>query len=559
MEAVFNILVLAFIGLIGYWWANQGVLSALLHLICVIAAGALAFAGWEPISHMFLKVGGMTPYAWGIGLLLPFGVYLFVLRLIADKLAPDNLNFPHLASLGIGGVLGVAAGFLTVGVTIIGAGHTHSANQILNVVGASRTATNKGQPDVAVTPLWVPAHSVTASFFSFLSTTSMRPTLSTPTLASEFPTLDTQALGLFRDTFSKDGRLARTAVKPGTISIQNALLLPDFAAPGVAPMAAYVVRLHFEVGAATDGTNFALSAAQFRLIGKVRQGTGPASGISYPTAWGQANQNGGSSLYVFDDKSHYITGVAGTQTLDATLIFPAAAFAQGEPPRFLQAMGLRLPFPVIANQSTLSDAMSLAMGDQAAAAPEIPLDIPLINSSDLTMTDSLQPANADLNSLPPGVKTKDGNWLFSGNGDFEQGGYRGNKSVVVKGIWSSPDTRVVRLNLSRGGTSSVDIWNDTNKIRERVGESSRIALVDDYGRSYYPIGYIHVTKTGDRRVTIWLDRSAAFEIQSLPNLSSAGTDELFALYAPAVGRKIMGVKFGSEWLARADLSVVGKN
>ncbi len=558
MESIFNILVIAFIALIAYWWANQGILSALLHLICVIAAGALAFAGWEPISHIFLNAGAMTPYAWGIGLLLPFAVYLFVLRLIADKLAPDNLNFPHLAGLGIGGVLGICAGVLTVGISIIGAGHTHSGNQILNVQGAVRTATNRGQPDFSVAALWIPAHTITANFFSFLSTTSLRPTLTNPTLASEFPTLDTQALGLFRDTYVKDGRIARTAVKPGTITIQNAILVPDFVSPGVPPMAAYVVRLHFEVTAATDGTNFALSASQFRLVGKVRAGSGPGSGIAYPTAWGQLNQNGGSSMYVFDDKSHYITGVAGTQTLDAALVFPASAFAQGDAPRFLQAMGLRLPFPTIATASTLVDAMMLVMGDQAAAAPVIPNDVPLINPSDLAMTDSLQPANADLNSLPPGVKTKDGNWLFSGNGDFEQGGFRGNKSVVIKGIWASADTRVVRLNMSRGGTSSIDVWNDSNKIREKVGESARLSLVDDYGRSYYPIGYIHVTKSGDRRVTIWLDRSAPFEIQSFPNLSSAGTDELFCLFAPAAGRKIVGVKFGDQWIARADLSIVPK-
>ena len=54
METVFNILVIGFILLIAYWWANQGLLSAILHLVCVFAAGVLAFATWEPIASLCL-------------------------------------------------------------------------------------------------------------------------------------------------------------------------------------------------------------------------------------------------------------------------------------------------------------------------------------------------------------------------------------------------------------------------------------------------------------------------------------------------------------------------
>ena len=90
MDIIFNILVIGFIGLIAYWWANQGLFSATIHFVCVLCAGALAFATWEPIVGILMSQKWMQPYAVGVALLFPFSVYLFTLRLLADKLAPDN-------------------------------------------------------------------------------------------------------------------------------------------------------------------------------------------------------------------------------------------------------------------------------------------------------------------------------------------------------------------------------------------------------------------------------------------------------------------------------------
>jgi hypothetical protein len=550
MDAIFNILVIAFIGLIAYWWANQGILSALLHLICVVAAGALAFAGWEPIGYILLGVPALVHYAWGIALLFPFALYLFILRTIADKLAPDNLNFPHVANLGLGGVLGALAGVLTVGISIIGAGHIHSSNEILGVVGVARTSQSKGQPNLNVQPLWVPAHTITARTFEFLSSTSMRPTLSTPTLASEQPFLDKMAIGLFRDTYLKDGRIGRVSAAPGAVRIDQAALA------STAGQSRYIVKVHLEPGATTAGVGFALSASQFRLVGKPRAAGGPGSGIAFPTEWSQPLPSGGTGIFKFDDRSHYVTGPAGTQTLDIVLMFPADAFPKGEPPRFLQTMGLRLPFPAIGQEVSEAEAAALVMGAETGTAPEIPSDTPEISQIDLVVNDQLMPASADTNSLPTGMGVKDGNWLFEGVGDFEQGGFRGNKNVVVKGIWSPAATRVVRLNMSRGGSSSIDLWNDRSKVAEKAGPSAKLTLIDDLGRKYFPIGYMHITKSGDRRVTIALNRQDKYTtLDQFPSLSSSGADTLYALFTPAVGRTIVGVKLGDEWVARSGVVI----
>lgn len=555
MDTIFNILVIGFAALIAYWWANQGLFSSVLHFVCVLCAGVLAFATWEPATSLVVGVPALLPYSQGIGLLLPFGVYLFVFRVLSDKLAPENLNFPHWANLSIGGAVGAASGVLTVGIAIIGIGHTHSSRELVGVIGASRSTNNRGQPDVKPAGLWIPVHTITGDFFAMLSTGSFAPTLSKPTLASEHPNLGQQALGLQRDTYTRSGRLARTVAAPGSVRIQKAILATDLPLPGGRSGPAYVVEVRFESGATTEGQGFAISASQLRLIGTPRKKSGPGSGIAYPIAWVQPNPSGGRGLFMFDDLGHFVSSPPGTQTIDATLVYPADAFSDKEPPRFLDTLGLKVPFPRTEEQLAPQAAMAMLMGGADAAPSKAPPGTIAISIEDISVNDSIMPANADLNNLGA-MEAKDTNYLFQGLGEYEQGGFRGNKSVIVKGVWAPPNTRVVRLNISRGSGSSIDLWNDRSKVRERAGEDANLALIDDLGRTYYPIGYIHATSTGDKRVNIQLQRDGAFyRISAFPNLSSSGTDKLFALFTPAIGRKIVGIKLGDEWVATADLLI----
>ncbi len=554
MDAILNILVLGFACLIAYWWATQGLFGAVLHLSCVVAAGALAFATWEPAADLIASMPALVPYARGSGLLLPFAIYLFASRYAADKLAPDNLNFPHWANLSIGGAFGAAAGVLTIGIALIGIGHLHSSRDLMGVLGATRSTTSRGQPDVRPAALWVPLHVHTAGFFSGLSTGSFKPTLGDATLASHHPNLGEQALGLHRDTYSRTGWLARTTANPGSISITKAIVTTEVALPDGQTMGAYLVDLHFEGGASTEGQGFAISASQLRLVGNAVAKAGAGSGIGYPLAWAQPNSGGGRTMFMFDDIGHFMSAPPGVQTLDVTLVFPSAPFPATAPPRFLTAMGLHLPFPTIAQQSTAADAISMLLGGTGGGVT-IPAGTMAMNPEDLTVNDSIAPANADLNNIGA-MDVKDTNYLFQGLGEYEQGGFRGNKGIVVKGIWAPPNTRVVRLNISRGSASSIDLWNDRSKIREEVGDEAQLALVDDLGRLYFPIGYIHATATGDRRVTIRLQRDGQYyQIGTFPNLSSSGSDKLYALFTPAVGRKIVAVRLGASWVATTELVV----
>ena len=47
---ILSVVVSLIVLLIAYWWASQGLFDAFIHFVCVVIAGALAFAFWEPVT-----------------------------------------------------------------------------------------------------------------------------------------------------------------------------------------------------------------------------------------------------------------------------------------------------------------------------------------------------------------------------------------------------------------------------------------------------------------------------------------------------------------------------
>ena len=89
---IVNVVIIGLVALIAYWWANQGLFSAIIHLLCVIVAGAVALAFWEMLAFGLLMRGGFFDhYALGASLLITFALVLFILRLTPNKLVPANL------------------------------------------------------------------------------------------------------------------------------------------------------------------------------------------------------------------------------------------------------------------------------------------------------------------------------------------------------------------------------------------------------------------------------------------------------------------------------------
>lgn len=236
-----NLLILAFLLGMAFFWSTYGLFSAVLHLGVVIVAGALAFAIYEPLAGVLL--GRMPNLAWGLALLGPFAILLIVLRVVADKTVCANVQVQRLTGQIGGGVVGLVAGYLTAGVTLIGIGFLPMGTDILGyapyqVSGNQIQPNDEGQ-------LWMPLQVDTAAagFFSMLSGGAFEPTLSEPTLASHRPGIDELA--------------ARTRLKSDTAS-----------SSGIVPDSVDVLGYHVVPADADKLQNGALTAALAALATK---------------------------------------------------------------------------------------------------------------------------------------------------------------------------------------------------------------------------------------------------------------------------------------------------
>ncbi|GIK20042.1 MAG: CvpA family protein [Leptolyngbya sp. PLA2] len=134
-----SLLAIAVIGLLGYIWMTRGFFSALIHMVCVIIAGAIAFAFWEPLSHLILAKGPedrkFTAFvlgtAWAWGLVLPFAASLALLRLGVDKLIPANVQVQSTVSYVGGAACGAVSGVITAGILVIALGTMRMSSDFL--------------------------------------------------------------------------------------------------------------------------------------------------------------------------------------------------------------------------------------------------------------------------------------------------------------------------------------------------------------------------------------------------------------------------------------------
>lgn len=210
-----NIAVIAVVCLIAYWWASQGFLSALLHFTTVVAAGAVAFAVWEPISvGLFGRLDNptLTDMAWGISLMVVFATVVQLLRPLTIRLVPANARLNEAANLAGGAVLGAGAGIISAGIILIGSQFIQGPTEILGATTWSLD--NSGTPDTTETPIWLDADQWTSEFYSIASNGSMW--MANP-LSKWHPNLHQEA-GLYRHSF--DGGKSRMGINTNSYAVE---------------------------------------------------------------------------------------------------------------------------------------------------------------------------------------------------------------------------------------------------------------------------------------------------------------------------------------------------
>ena len=175
---IVKILCLVLVLAITWVWLNRGFFNAFIHMLCTIAAGAIAFAFWEPFAYLIM---GFSPdsgflsflayIAWGAALLVPFALALIVLRFATDAFLKNKVSPIGAVDYLGGAICGGITAMITVGMLFIGYGFMPGSGGVRPVdysaesagIGSLRRAGG----------LWIPAEKFTAAFYGQLSTTSL--------------------------------------------------------------------------------------------------------------------------------------------------------------------------------------------------------------------------------------------------------------------------------------------------------------------------------------------------------------------------------------------------
>jgi hypothetical protein len=196
-----GVLVTGFILAMILWWGSQGIFTAFLHLTAVIAAGAIAFAVWEPIG-IDLLLPRQGDYARGVALLSSFLLALLLIRACYDNLIKFNMKFNQVANLLGGGLCGFFTGVLTSGIMIIGMSMMPIGDNLYGYKPYIVGTDGKVGDNQKLFPFAV--HEMTASFYQRLSNTSF--SSDTP-LSDHHPELVKQAF-LYRIVYDPNSTLS---------------------------------------------------------------------------------------------------------------------------------------------------------------------------------------------------------------------------------------------------------------------------------------------------------------------------------------------------------------
>ncbi|MBX3373373.1 MAG: CvpA family protein [Phycisphaeraceae bacterium] len=525
MFTVFNLMLFLIVLLIAYWWANQGVFSALLHLLCVVAAGAIALGFWEPMATMLIRGAWYDDIAWGVSLLVLFVVSLFVLRVTFDKVAPNNVRFPHWANLVFGGSLGFVAGVVTIGIFVIGAGFIHSHRQIMGFNGWQRDI-NSGQI-VEVNSLWIPYHRIADSLYSSLSVgafSTRRP------LRTWYPQLYRQAT-LIRD--SAGAGTGRTSLNP-----RGVILGEVHRIEGGAGRDRVVVRVDFN-REAFDGRamQLSLTSSQVRLIGRA-QGKAEAE-VVHPTEFAQ--NHGTWNRYRFDGSQSMITSRSGQERLECYLAFDVRDSFQ---PAFIQIRGTRLRLPAESEPPLMvAGLMRAQTADEIATTVRYGAGVRIDTAIRIEARLRTQ---TDLNQFPGGLSHIDRK-VSGGKGIISRrSGGIPPASLRVDSFYEPPGARVVQIDV----TPPFPLFG----MMPLVPFGSAIAIFDVEGNRYTPVGY--QLERGDGTVEVEIDTAERLvTIERFPNISGAGGQRLYMIFHVTEGMTITGMKYGELTVGECNVVV----
>lgn len=531
MTVILNVVLILLILLIGYWWGNQGLFSAILHLLCVVAAGALAFALWEVVTvNLLLRGNRFDDYAWGVTLLGMFTIFLVGLRMASDYGIAANIALPDWANLTFGFLVGLVSAVLTLGTLAIGAGFMQSHQEIAGYrgYGVSRTS---GQIERIGQPLWIPVHRMANDFYNWLSVGALHPTFEGSPMLHVNPDLYRQ-MSLLRASFGQGS--GKFSLMPGAAQVTSFSIDDD--------SNRHFITIEFGALARDFGQQMTLARSQVRLICRVNSNSQSRPEVVYADAFQQETSVHPWGRYMWDDPSHFAHSIPGRDS--ARIVFEFAV-PRGEQGRYIQIRGTRFALP---NPERVTGAdLARTPGFDSATTRAI-TDTGNRIDGQVTVTERIRPVVASINRLPGNLRHADRR-LTEGSGRFPRStGERPSASLRVDGVFEPPGTKAVQVDVSRG--TPADIFGD---IRARSAPDAEIALVDQNNNTYPPVGYLHQHSEG---VDILLNPTRYVRTaDQLPLLPTAGSDTLRLIFYVTEGVTIVGMTYGEYTVGNAEITV----
>jgi hypothetical protein len=554
-----NIFLILFLVFMAYWWSMQGLFSSLLHLVITIFAAVLALAVWEPLTVGFL-IGRMPEYAWGTGLLIPFGLILLGLRILFDKTIRANVYFPHLLNLLGGGALGFVSGVITGGILIIG----------LQMAGVSQLPGYEGwtiddKSQVArKQSLLLPIDAIASRFINTIGNGSMQPMFGSDSLALHHPDLAVEASLFHKSAFwPKSSEAARRSIDPAHVE-----LIPDafIAAEKLTDELAAKVNRPADAPLIVVGT-------QISLQGQTGPGAADANGAFYATAsqisLTTTDKQGRVAVHApigFIHNGEYrAIAIEGDYAFSAPQssvkfhwVFAPAAGAAAKL-HFIRIKGARIALKdkpatepeaiaALITYEKPGPAIAAGNGDGTGENPSNPAGVPGGAAAEFARVSDALPWTINRNQFASqNVETVD-DAIRVGKGRVRKEQTRVGKNLSVKRIFSASNARIVQINL--GDRKAESLLGRV--IETAVANTQAPVVVDANGQEYFAIGYGII----GGEFTFDIDPGRGIRALSQLELSRvSGSDTVVLYYQVPTNTKLVEFRLGGAQKQEMSLEV----
>ncbi len=576
---LFNLVVVAVVLLVAYMWTAQGFFSALIHLLCTLAAGAIAFAVWEPLVYGLL-LNATPTLAWTVGLVVPFIVALGVLRVATDKLVTRDIKVPGALDFAGGGLAGAGSGVISMGILVIGVGFMPVGATFM---GHRRVEPDSGGSLVRTNALWAPVDTLTARLYESLSTGAF--TAGNSSLARRMPDVADQS-SMIRATYNDRGM---TALKPSSFELAGTYIVeaptldelttdgfnprPDGSdwpqdvtrVDGSAPAPTSVIRgytVRFLDGAAEKSGQIIVGPGSARLICELSDGT--SEGFQPIAVVAQSSgKDIAASRYRFNSAGVFIGHASSSKNPAMSFEFVVPADAQ---PIDLLMKQVRVnladaPAPRTYSVDERDDAIfsldliarsedssggarpsASTIASRATGGGEGAIDGLDASDAGVRMTNTL--SNLTLSRQMRGSLTvNDENLIVSGNHSFAADDIIGVKvpqSLKVTGFDVRPGLTMIQADVS------------LNRRLSLLGRAASAAekllppvLTDSNSQVYEAVGYIFIA--GDRVEVRYEPGTPVRALSELPSLSASRPgDRLVLLFQVTKGVEITSFTLGQQ-------------